>query len=101
MRRREFMTLVGGAAAWPLAGRSQQPSTPVVGLVGAEIFSNHVSMVTGPAQSAARIAGRKMPSKTSARGALSRRGDWRHFALQPVAHSYPPAAPFKAARLIF
>jgi hypothetical protein len=50
---------------------------------------------------AARIAGRKMPSKTSARGALSRCGDWRHFALQPVAHSYPPAALFNAARLIF
>src|SRR6516165_12462748 len=46
MRRRAFISLLGGAAAWPLAARAQQPAIPTVGFVRITTPQDSAHLVT-------------------------------------------------------
>ena len=45
MRQRQFLTLVGGSVAWPLAARAQQPATPLIGWISSRAASESAYLV--------------------------------------------------------
>jgi putative ABC transport system substrate-binding protein len=50
VKRREFVTLIGAAAAWPRAALAQQPSMPLVGFLGATSRESYATFVGGFSQ---------------------------------------------------
>jgi putative ABC transport system substrate-binding protein len=57
IRRREFITLLGGAATWPIAARGQQPVIPVIGFLSSASPSGLYSALLGAFKEGLKEAG--------------------------------------------
>src|SRR6516162_10297188 len=97
MKRREFITLLGGAAtAWPLAARGQQQAMPVIGMLGGGAPESFASALAGFSQGLQEIG--IVEGRTAAIEARWARGEYGRLPARPFVAPLSMLAAFSRAK---